>query len=134
MEIQVTFTNWQMSKGKIQIESKLESVGVHANGLEAESVAIALMTAIECLVIKPSEIVAWLVQKLPPGERLSIKRAIVSASREDQDEVKLAVEAVGKLNRDEQEKIATDILGQWGEDIVKSYAVQPESGEPHATM
>ena len=84
MDIQVTFTNWQMFKGKIQIESKLESVGVHANGLEAGSVAVALMATIDCLVIEPKEVVEQMLRKLPARERKSILRAIASEVKEEE--------------------------------------------------
>lgn len=78
MEIKVTFTNWQVFKGKIQIESKLESVGVYANGLESESVAIALMAAIDCLVIESKEVVEQMLRKLPAREQNGILRVIAS--------------------------------------------------------
>ena len=134
MDIFVTFENRQLIVGEIRSESNVESVGVHADGKNPESVAIALMTAIECLVIEPIDIVYWLVQNLPNKEQKDIKRSIVCEIGEDQDAVEIAVEAVGRLDRDEQQKIATDILGRWGEDSVESYADQPESEESDAAM
>lgn len=134
MEIFVTFNNRQLVKGEIESESNVESVGVHANGMNPESVAIALLTAMDCLTIDPEDIVYWLVQKLPDAEKKNIKRAIVCEIGEDHDAVELAETAVGRLNRDEQEKIATDILGQWGEDIVTSVGTKSESEEPNEAM
>ena len=173
MDIFVTFNNRQVIVGEIRSESNVESVGVHADGKNPESVAIALMTAIECLVIEPIdivywlfknlpnkeqkdikraivsalsenqdavetiepiEVVEWLIQDLPQREQIAIKRAIISALSEGQDAVEIAVEAVSRLKRDEQEKIATDILAQWGEVIVKSYAAEPESGQTNEPL
>ena len=134
MDIFVTFNNRQVIVGEIRSESNVESVGVHADGKNPESVAIALMTAIECLVIEPIDIVYWLFKNLPNKEQKDIKRAIISALSEGQDAVEIAVEAVSRLKRDEQEKIATDILAQWGEDIVKSYAAEPESGQTNEPL
>jgi hypothetical protein len=94
MDLFVTFNNRQFTGGEINNESNIESVGVYANGLSPESVAIAMMAVIDNLVIEPRDIVQWIVKLLP---------------------------------YDEQEKIATDILGQWGEDIVSS--VGDTSGE-----
>ena len=134
MDIFVTFENRQLIEGEIKSESNVESVEVHANGLKPESVASALMTAIECLAIEPIDIVYWLLQNLPNEEQKDIKRSIACEVGKDQGSVEIAVEAVSRLNRDEQDKIATDILSQSWEDIVKSYADQPESGESDATM
>lgn len=134
MDIFVTFENRQLIVGEIRSESNVESVGVHADGKNPESVAIAIMAAIECLVIEPIDVVYWLIRGLPNKEQKDIKQSIVCEVGKDQDAVEIAVEAVSRLNRDEQKKIATDILGQRGEDIVKSYAAQPESEETNEPL
>lgn len=110
MDMFVTFENRQLIEGEIKSESNLESAGVHANGLKPESVAIALMTAIECLVVEPIDIVYWLVQNLPVEEQKDIKRSIVCEVGNDDDAVQIALTAVSRLNRDQQENLARDIL------------------------
>ena len=134
MDIFVTFDNRQFADSEINSESNLESVGIHANGRNPESVAIALMAAIDCLVIEPMDIVEWMLKKLPAGEQKSIRRANACESNEWEDAVTMAMEAMKELNRDEQEKIATDILSQWGEDIVSSVGHTSGEGEYDAAV
>lgn len=134
MNIFVTFENRQLIEEEIKSESNVESVGVHANGLKPESVSGALMTVINQLDIEPIDVVYWLIQSLPNKEQKDIKRSIVCEVGNDDDAVKIAVEAVSRLDTDEQEKIATDILSQWGQDIVKSYGAESEGEETNATM
>ena len=129
MHLFVTFNNRQVADCEINSESNLDSVGIHANGRNPESVAIALMAAIECLVIEPMDVVGWMLEKLPASEQKSIRRANACESNEREDAVTLAMKAMNELNRDEQEKIATDILSQWGEDIVSSFGHTLEEGE-----
>ena len=133
MDIFVTFNNRQLIKGEIESESNVDSVGVHANGLNEEDVANALMTVIGCLMFDPLDVVHWLILLLDSKDANVIRREMV-ASLIEGDTHEIAMQAIAALNRDEQEKIATDVLAQWGEDIVKSYASQPESGESDATM
>lgn len=133
MDIFVTFNNRQLIKGEIENESNVESVGVHANGFNEEDVANALMIVIECLMVEPRDVVHWLMLSLDSKDTQVIRREMV-ASLIEGDTHTIALQAIAALNRDEQEKIATDILSQWGNDIVKSYVAEPESEESDATM
>ena len=134
MDIFVTFNNRQLIKGEIESESNVDSVGVHANGLNAESVANTLMRVIDCLTIEPIEVVEWLIQSLPQREQIDIKRAIVSAVSEDQDAVELAVEAIERLNRGEQEQIARNILSRFWSDIADTACTASESEETNEPL
>jgi hypothetical protein len=101
MDLFVTFNNRQFTDCEINNESSIESVGVRANGLNPESVAIAMMAVIDTLVIEPCDVAQSIVKLLP---------------------------------HDEQEKIATDILSQWGEDIVFSVGDTSEERKDDAAM
>ena len=110
MEIFVTFNNRQLIEGEIKSESNLDSVGVHANGFHAEHVASTLMRVIDCLTIEPIDVVYWLIQDLPNKEQNDIKRSIVCEVGSDRDAVQIALTAVSRLSRDQQENLARDIL------------------------
>ena len=110
MDIFVTFNNRQLIKGEIESESNVESVGVHANGFNTDDVANALMAVIDCLTIEPIDVVYWLIQNLPAEQQKDIKRAIVCEVGSDRDAVQIALTAVSRLNRDQQENLARDIL------------------------
>ena len=133
MNIVVTFNNRQLIKGEIESESNVESVGVHADGLNAEDAANALMTVIGCLMFEPLDVVHWLILSLDSKDANVIRREMV-ASLIEGDTHEIAMQAIAALNRDEQEKIATDILGQWGKDIVESYVAEPESEETNEPL
>ena len=133
MEIFVKFNNRQLIKGKIESESNVESVGVHANGLNAADAANALMTVVDCLMFESLDVVHWLILLLDSNDANVIRREMVASLIEGETH-KIAMQAIAALSRDEQEKIATDILSQWGEDIVKSYAAQPESEETNEPL
>ena len=127
MDIFVTFENRQLIAGEIRSESSVESVGVHADGKNPESVAIALITAIECLVIEPIEIAYWLIQTLPVKQQKEIKRSIVCEIGEDVDAAEIAVEAVKRLDQDEQEKIAKKILSRFWSNVADGACAASES-------
>ena len=134
MDIFVTFNNRQLIKGEIESESNVESVGVHANGFNTDDVANALMTVIDCLTIEPIDVVYWMIQDLPNKEQKDIKRSIVCKVGNDEDEVKIAVEAIGRLNRDEQEQIARNILSRFWSDIADSACAASASEETNEPL
>lgn len=133
MDIFVKFNNRQLITGEIESESNVESVGVHANGLDEEDVANALMKVVECLMVEPLDVVHWLILLLASEDASAIRRAMVASELEGAPH-EIALQAIAALNRDEQEKIATDILSQWGKDIVKSYAAEPEREETNEPL
>ena len=133
MDIFVKFNNRQLIDGEITSESILESVGVFANGTDEESVAQGLMDVIECLAISSREVIHWLLLSLDSKDLDIIREQMLSNAIEGSTH-EIAMRAIGLLSRDEQEKIATDILSQWGEDIVSSVGTRSDEGECDAAM
>jgi hypothetical protein len=82
MDIVVTFNNRQFTDCEMNNESSLESVGVHANGLNPGSVAIAMMAVIDSLLIEPRDVVQLIVKLLPYDEQKKITTDILSQSGE----------------------------------------------------
>ena len=126
MDIFVTFENRQLIKGEIESESNVESVGVHADGLNAEDAANALMTVIGCLMFDPLDVVHWLILLLDSKDANVIRREMVASELEGRAH-EIAIDAVSRLNPDEREKIAHDIVGTWINEVMDGVQVVTES-------
>jgi len=125
MDIFVTFNNRQLIEGEIKSESNVESVGVHANGLNAEDAANALMTVIGCLMFDPLDVVHWLILSLDSKGTDVIRRAMVASALEGRAH-EIAIDAVSRLNPDEREKIAHDIVGTWINEVMDGVQIVTE--------
>ena len=125
MEINVTFYNRQYTECESNSESHLEAVAVHANGLNSESVADALMTVIDCLSIKSLDVVQWLILLLDSKDTEVIRRAMVASELEGRAH-EIALDAVSRLNPDEREKIAHDIVGTWIDEAMDGVQIVTE--------
>ena len=125
MDIFVTFNNRQLIEGEIKSESNVESVGVHANGLNAEDAANALMKVIGCLMFDPLDVVHWLILSLDSKGTDVIRRAMVASALEGRAH-EIAIDAVSRLNPDEREKIAHDIVGTWINEVMDGVQIVTE--------
>jgi hypothetical protein len=111
MKVFAEFDNRQLCDGELTNESNVESVGVYADGNNSMSVATELMTIIECLTIESFDVIHCLILLLD-SESIAAIRAECLESDIEGDAHNIALKCLALLDRDEREKIATEILGQ----------------------